>query len=315
MSKDEISKVDIVICTWCRAGLLGQTLESIRNIRIPAGINLRVVIVDNNSTDQTAKVVEAFESEASQKSIEVLSLIETRQGHTFSRNAAVEAISSSPSDLMLWTDDDVIVAEDWVEKYVEAVESNPEVSFFGSVIEPRFEEIAGGRAKWIEQNWESLKGCFAHRDLGDEPIEFTKSRLPYGANFAIRTEVQLEYRFDSQLGRRGNEVHGEDELDLFRRMLDDCHHGRWVQGAVVEHIIPADRQTESYVYDYFIGQGKSLVAKGEAWSDDVNKLSKEMKWEYFMYKLKRYFCASPTWVGHLIRSALAKGQVEASSNA
>lgn len=305
MSTGEITNVEIAVCTWNRHDLLAQTLNSFANLGVPEKIQLRVLIVDNHSTDQTPHVIKDFQ--ASQFGIRhsVVPLHETNQGHTFSRNRAVE---SANGDLLIWTDDDVIVAPDWISKYVRAANSNPKVAFWGSVIEPSFQNEM---PTWIGQNWETLKGCFAHRDLGDQSLELTPSQLPYGANFAIRTHVQKKFLFDCELGRRGNEVVGEDELDLMRRLLAEGHRGIWVPGAVVQHLIPPERATEKFVYDYFVGQGRALVAKGQPWHNDVQRLKQESRREFIKYRAKRWFAASPVWVGHMIRSALAQGQFEA----
>ena len=78
--------------------------------------------------------------------------------------------------------------------------------------------------------------------------------------------MQRANLFDPDLGRRADAVLGEDELELMRRLLAAGHQGRWVPGAVVEHLIPADRASAKYVYDYFVGQGRNLVLKGEGWA-------------------------------------------------
>ena len=306
MSAHVITKVDIGICTWNRHSLLAQTLDSLTKLRVPDFVSLAVLIVDNNSTDETPNVIERFQATVG-KDKSVLSLMETCQGHTYSRNTAIDAATGQ---LILWTDDDVILAPDWLERYVAAAADSDAV-FWGSVIEPIFQN---GRPDWIEQNWDILKGCFAHRDLGDQPVSFSPSRLPYGANFAIKTDIQKEFRFATELGRRGDVVLGEDELDLFRRLLAAGYSGNWVPSAVVEHVIPPDRATEKYTYDYFVGQGTALVAKGEPWHRDLAKLKSESRAEYLKYKMKRAFADSTTWVSHMIRSALAQGQYDALSD-
>ncbi len=308
MSSRVITKVDIAICTWNRDSLLAQTLESVRQLQVPDAVALSVLIVDNNSIDRTPLVIEGF-SIAVAGRYSVVSLKESNQGHTFSRNTAIDAATG---ELMLWTDDDVVLAPDWLERYVAAAEAADNAVFWGGVIEPCF---PAGRPEWIERNWETVKGCFAHRDLGVQPITFDPSRLPYGANFAIRTDIQKEFRYATELGRRGDVVLGEDELDLFRRLLAAGYSGNWVPGASVEHVIPADRATEKYVYDYFVGQGRALVAKGQPWNVDVTRLKSEARMEFVKYKLKRRLADSTTWISHLIRSALARGQSEALSTA
>jgi len=304
MSSGVIRKVDIAICTWNRDALLAQTLDSVIKLRVPDSVSLCVLIVDNNSTDHTSSVIQSFAATFGASGA-VVSLSQPQQGHTFCRNLAIE---SAKGDLILWTDDDVILAPDWVERYVIAAESEPESVFWGSVIEPMFQEDP---PDWIEQNWENIKGCFAHRDLGDQAIGFSPSELPYGANFGIRTKVQKEFLFATELGRRGESVFGEDELDVFRRILAAGHKGSWIPGAIVQHVIPRQRVTEKFVYDYFVGQGRALVAKGNPWHKDLARLNSEARSQYLSYKMKRMFADSKTWVSHMIRSALAKGQFEA----
>ena len=313
----QFTQVDVAICTWNRSAQLKQTLESFSGIDVPDDVGLRLIVVNNNSTDGTASVLEEFKRSQFADDHQFDSLFETEQGHTFSRNCVVsflqnESRDSSESDLVVWTDDDVVVSPDWISKYVAASRENPDVNFFGSVIEPKF---AIQQPKWMDENWETVKGCFAHRDLGDKPTEFTKSRLPYGANFAIRTRVQKEYKFDIMLGRRGESVMGEDELDLFRRLLKSGHTGQWVPNAVVDHMIPFDRMNERYVYDYFVGQGAAVFAKGESEFANLAAMKREAKWQHCWYKLKRHLVASPAWMAHMVRSALAKGQAEACESA
>lgn len=284
--------------------LLRQTLDSFSRLEIADSLSLRVLIVDNNSTDSTPDVIQSFCGSSFGQSHAVVPLTESRQGHTYSRNRVIE---SADSDLMIWTDDDVLVMPDWVSNYVSSANENPEVTFFGGAIEPKFESKTPA---WISDNWEILKGCFAERTFSGE-LELDETRLPFGANFAIRTAVQKEFQFDCELGRRGDEVLGEDELDLFRRLLAKGHRGQWVSGVSLEHIIPKDRASEKYVYDYFVGQGRALVAKGIPWHSDVEKLQAESKSEHRKYKLKRLVSASHVWVSHLVRSALAQGQADA----
>ena len=305
MTTGGITKVDIAICTWNRQALLARTFRSLGNLEIPSQVQLSFLIVDNNSTDQTPQVIEEFRSSKLGRQHNVVALHESRQGHTFSRNRAV---ASAAGELMIWTDDDVNVPTDWVAKYVQAANASPEYMFWGGAIKPKFLDDTPA---WIAENWEILKGCFAFRDLGDECIELTASRLPYGANFAIRTKVQKQFSFDCDLGRRGDVVLGEDELDLMRRLIGEGHRGAWVPDAGVEHLIPQERATEKYVFDNFVGHGRTLVAKGQPWHENAKRMKREFTLEHLKYKAKRRISASPVWVGHMVRSALAKGQFEA----
>lgn len=298
-----VEKVDVAICTWNRASLLQKTLGSIRRLIVPYQVKLRVIVVDNASTDETPKVLQAFAADEEFTKRHSVSLLEeTRQGHTHARNRAVEDLDS---DLLIWTDDDVLVDAFWLQRYVEFANSNQSCAFFGGKIEPDFEESP---EPWITENWEKLKGCFATRDLGEAPVSFAIDRLPYGANFAIRSAVQASFPFDVALGRRGQQVHGEDELEMMRRVLAAGYKGSWVPGASVKHFIDRTRMTEVYVRDYFVGQGRALVAKGEAWSDNASKLKWRSLLKFMAYRFKRQFASSEEWVSLMLESSLAAGQ-------
>ena len=299
----ETERVDLAICTWNRATLLAKTLESIKRLIVPYQVQLRIIVVDNGSTDETESLVKNFsEDESFTNRHQVVLLEEPKQGHTFARNRAVDHLES---DLLIWTDDDVLLDAFLIQRYVEFADANQNVAFFGGKIEPDF-EIAP--EDWITENWEKLKGCFAERDLGDQPVSFSKDTLPYGANFAIRTEVQKQFRFDVELGRRGQLVNGEDELEMMRRVLAAGFEGLWVPGAEVKHFIDRGRMTELWVREYFIGQGRSLVTKGNAWSDSASRLKWRSLMKFMAYRFKRQFAPSEQWVSLMLESSLAAGQ-------
>lgn len=298
-----IEKVEIAICTWNRAALLEKTIGSLKRLIVPYQIKLRVIVVDNGSTDDTKNVLDSFANdEEFNKRHSVLILNESKQGHTHARNRAIDHVDS---DLLIWTDDDVVVDAFLVQNYVEFADANSGTSFFGGKIEPDFEVSPDA---WITENWDKLKGCFAARDLGDDSVSFSMERLPYGANFAIRTDVQKCFPFDVELGRRGQKVHGEDELEMMRRVLDAGFEGSWVPGATVQHFIDRSRMTELYVREYFVGQGRALVAKGQAWSDSERSLKWRSLRKFMTYRFKRQFAPSEQWVSLMLESSLAAGQ-------
>lgn len=292
-----IQSVDIAICTWNRAALLAQTLEAIGQLEIPTSLSWRVLIVDNHSTDETEEVLEQFADR-----LPLVGLKEPVQGHTFARNRAVAA---SRGDLILWTDDDVLVPPHWLKTYLATANSDAARSFWGGQIEPVFPE---GQPVWIRENWSACAGCFAARDLGPESVEFNPSRLPYGANFAIRGELQRRFPFDTELGRRGGNVLGDDELDLFRRLLAAGHQGAWIPGNGVRHQISSERATPEFVYQYYVGQGAAMVRNGSAWPMARWQLRWVYLWHSLAYETTRYVARSPRWFAHLARAGLALGQ-------
>lgn len=290
-------KVTIAICTWNRARLLRRTLESISGLFVPLGINWELIVVDNNSTDDSRSVIESFSD-----SLPLKYRFEKRQGHSFSRNTAVK---HTTGDLIIWTDNDVVVESDWLQNYVDACRNYPDSSFFGGRITPVFESP---KPEWLEQTWEICKPVFAFRDLGDSDFPLNPEQFPYGANLAVRTSVQKAHLFNTDTGRKANDLVGDDEITMLRSLTDAGHHGVWVGNVGVQHIIPDDRATESYVANYFIGQGQMNVQNGRASMRSKWNAYLTAKYNQLCYRLKRKSRTPDEWVSHMIRASIAYGE-------
>src|SRR4051812_23825906 len=94
-------RFSIAICTWNRARLLGQTLESMRALQVPAGVHWEFLVAKTRCTDETDEVIRRHAGH-----LPVRRLFEPKQGHSNARNCAVDA---ADGDLLIWTDDDVLV--------------------------------------------------------------------------------------------------------------------------------------------------------------------------------------------------------------
>ena len=99
----------VAICTWNRAGLLDQTLGRMRQLNLPRDIQWELLIVNNNCADDTDRVIENHSHD-----LPVRRLFESKQGHCNARNCAV---ASARGDVIIWTDDDVMVEPDWLAAY------------------------------------------------------------------------------------------------------------------------------------------------------------------------------------------------------
>lgn len=294
-------KISVAICTWNRSRLLRQTLETIAENAISDDLDWELVIVDNNSTDDTADVVHAFSNR-----LPIRYFFEARQGHSYSRNHAVD---QATGDLIVWTDNDVMVDSGWLKAYAEGAARHPNASFFGGRITPVFETP---KPRWLEETWAKCRPVFAYRDLGDKEFELEPNQFPYGANFAVRTEVQRNFRFDNRVGRKGSGMMGEDEIGMLRRVQQAHHVGVWLPNACVEHFIPDDRATVDYVRRYFIGQGMLNRKNGRAITRSrFNALGVSIH-HRICYALKKAWAAPDVWVSHLIRASIAWGEFTAS---
>jgi len=81
-------QLDVIIPTYNRADLLKLTLQSLLAAEIPAGLNVQVTVVDNNSTDETHQTVSAFQSLFAGR---LHYLFERKQGRSSALNAGIAA--------------------------------------------------------------------------------------------------------------------------------------------------------------------------------------------------------------------------------
>jgi glycosyltransferase involved in cell wall biosynthesis len=238
--------VTVAICTWNRAPLLEKTLARLRDLEVPPDVRWEVVVVDNASTDDTARVIEK-----SADGLPLRCVREREQGLSRARNRAIEVASG---DLICWTDDDVLVDPAWVARYARASRERPDASFFGGPILPWFESEP---PRWVAAGIDEIGSAFALRDLGPLPIALSQTRLPFGANFAVRASVQRRFPFDAELGRVGGRLLSGEETDAMLRMLAAGLTGAWLPDARVHHFVPADRMRVDYVRRFYRGVGAS----------------------------------------------------------
>ena len=229
--------VTIAICTRNRAESLRRTLDSLAALQIPGDVTWEIVIV-HNSTDHTDKVIGEYLDR-----LPVRKELETQAGLSNARNQAIDA---AKGEYIIWTDDDVIVGPGWLSAYVEAFRRWPEAAVFDGRIKPKYEPPV---TRWIAEAEALLVGPLAIRDFGErvQPLSVAGYRIPFGANFAIRTKEQRAFRYDRNLGAAPNRPRSDDEVDVITRLLESGATGYWIPDAAVEHCIGQDRQTLSYI--------------------------------------------------------------------
>jgi glucosyl-dolichyl phosphate glucuronosyltransferase len=243
--------VTVALCTWNRSALLRKTLEQLTHLEPPNGFDWELIVVDNNSTDETQHVLAEFLGR-----LPLRPLSEPTPGKS---NAANLAVRHSCGDYIVWTDDDVLVTPDWLRQYVTAFLRYPDADVFGGRIDPWFE---GNPPKWLSQGFRAVAGVYAAMNQtyagGPAPDNF----FPLGANMAIKRSAHLRHPFDPRIGPQpGSSIRGEEWM-LVRALRRDGSQVVWVPQASVQHFIPRIRQTEAYLRDWFHGNGE-LLAKME----------------------------------------------------
>ncbi|WP_172122095.1 glycosyltransferase [Devosia sp. 919] len=249
--------ITVVMCTRNRAEQLRLVLDSAVALRVPESLAWEFVLVDNGSTDHTAEVAASY--------VDRLPLRCVREHNPGLSNARNRGVAEAKGDYICWTDDDVIIDPNWVAAYAEAFIRHPEAAFFGGVIEPVLE---GETPNWFKENPVTLSHLLAERDFGEVvlPLSPSEQRMPYGANYAVRTKEQRTHPYDPSLGVGPGMKRLGEETDVLHSIFDEGGAGFWVPGARVRHIIPESRQTEEYVRTYHRSAGDTWAHLGGRYS-------------------------------------------------
>jgi glycosyltransferase involved in cell wall biosynthesis len=295
--------ISIGICTWNRCELLRAGLEAMTRLAIPAGVDWEVLVVNNNCTDATDDVVKSFEMR-----LPIRGLFEARPGKSNALNAAIR---EARGECILWTDDDTRVDEGWVAAYCRAFERWPAAAVFGGAIDPWFEDRPPA---WLSRVMDRIGNAYAVRDFGTEPVGLADDVVPFGANMAVRRDVQVRYTYNAALGPRpGIPLRGE-ETAIVRQMLKDGLEGWWIPDARVRHFIPKSRQRVKFVREFFFGQGlyygtELPVGKYPEVFGRPRYLWRQALESEARYRGGRLFRSPEVWIQHLAEAAQAWGQM------
>lgn len=294
----------VAICTWNRAPLLRKTLEQMTQLIAPASAEWELLVVNNNCTDDTVSVIEHYADR-----LPLRRLFEAEPGLSNARNTAIR---EAKGEYVVWTDDDVLVDAHWLAGYTQAFRRWPEASVFGGPIEPWFE---GEPPRWVKESFSYLEGVFAVRNLGSEAVALSRKAYPFGANMAIRRDVYERFTYDPELGRRPGDAMGGEEMVLMWKLFDAGEQGRWVPDARVRHWIPRERQTLTYVREYFLGGGRLLAKLHTELPGKVKVLGSPLwLWKQALvneagYRVRRLFARPEVWIADLTLASLSWGQL------
>ena len=269
-------------------------------LAIPPGVDWELLVVDNNCSDDTPEVVARH---AAHLPIERLS--EPRQGLSHARN---RAITAARGDIVLWTDDDALVEADWLGAYVAAAAAHPEATFFGGPVEPWF---AVTPPRWLETNLTVFAGAYAVRRFPPGTLTLSDGKLlPFGANFAVRRRGFDDARFDTRLGRIGDDLMGGEEVQFMGHLIAKGHSGIWVEQATVRHHIPEERLSQGFLWDYYYDKGRSKI---RMMSPEQRPPAARFVGKYWKSKIKAWSAGrskDARWARAFKASATAKGIVD-----
>lgn len=251
--------ITVILCTYNRCRDLAGALESIAASEVLSSVTWEVLVVDNNSTDQTRTTVEDFCRRYPERFRHVF---EPKPGKSYALNTG---IANAGGEVLVFVDDDVKVEPTWLQNLTAALLHNGEWAGAGGRTLPlqKFEP-----PDWVPKDFEKDWGgiVFAHFDLGDNAGEL--DRAPYGTNMAFRKSVFEKHGgFRIDLGPApGSQIRNED-TELGRRLLAAGERLRYEPSAVVYHPVPDGRVTQGYFLSWWFDYGRARVREFGVWPD------------------------------------------------
>jgi glycosyltransferase involved in cell wall biosynthesis len=138
--------VSVVVSTRNRADVLGNCLRAIAANR--ATVSFEIIVVDNGSTDGTREVVRAV---ADTCEVPLHYVWEPRQGVSYGRNAG---IARTAGRIVAFTDDDIQVSDDWVERVHRLFDGHADIDCVGGAVLPIWSEPC---PEWLDaRHWSPL---------------------------------------------------------------------------------------------------------------------------------------------------------------
>lgn len=240
-------RISVVVCTYNRGDILGETLESYAAMAAASPVRAELLIIDNNSSDGTGRIAREYvEGRA-----EARYIFEATPGLSHARNTGIR---ESHGDIIAFADDDVFFEPGWLDALVRAFGAWPEAGCVGGKTLPHFET---GTPPWLH---ETLLYMYGTTNSGDAETWMDYPKHPFGVNMAFRREVfQRIGLFDPRLGRIGDSLLSGEESDIFRRVHEAGFRTRYVPDAVLRHRIPASRTDPDWVLRRSYWQGISDV--------------------------------------------------------
>lgn len=186
------AELSIVIPVYNRAGIVQRTLDSVHHQTLRP---LDVILVDNNSTDNTAEMLSAWKEHVEGPGFSVKVVAETQPGAAAARNRGLREVDTP---YMMFFDSDDLMMPRHAERALRALKA------------PDAPDIVGWDVKYLMLNNKWRRCCFFEKD-------YLWHNLTHGMmstqRYAARTSIF------HKAGGWNPEIRGWDDIELGTRIL------------------------------------------------------------------------------------------------
>lgn len=210
----------IAICTYNRANIISECLASLNKQTVDS-TNYTLLVIDNNSADNTKEIVSSFKDKFSKLVI----ISEHAQGLSHARNRALEECET---EWLAFLDDDAKAHPNWVSTILETIQKDDFDAFGG----PYYAWHHYGPApRWFPDNLGTYESPQGYGLLtGDTYIP--------GGNSIIRcAAARATGTFSTKLGMNGKHCGYGEETQFFERMRAAGYRLGYVPHLKIDHCV------------------------------------------------------------------------------
>jgi glycosyltransferase involved in cell wall biosynthesis len=231
----------VVICTYNRSSLLKQTLVTVLKQSLDISL-YEVIVVDNNSKDNTQQVVDQLNIEG----CSVRYVLEKKVGLSHARN---RGLHEAKGKYVVYTDDDCQLPTEWLSVANEICRSTSP-GMLGGPVHPFY---LGNKPPWCKDEYNLIEYGNVSRVLG-------QNEFLIGCNFFIRKDLfQILGEFDTRYGMTGKKVGYSEETELQERMrtLVPKESIYYDPRLYVKHLVRKDQLEWRWLVRSFYSKGKA----------------------------------------------------------
>lgn len=252
-----IHGLTVVICTHDRESLLRRTLAHLRQALPTDNLPVRVLVIANACTDGTLDYLSSGEAAASVEGLPLAWADEPVPGKSHALNRAIRLVHTSH---MAFVDDDHRVSTDFFRAIERAIEAFPQASILCGRILPDWD---GTEPSWVHDDgpYRIYPLPIPRFDLGSMARRIDKSTpSPGGGNLVLRRNVFERLRaFSVELGPRGHDLGGSEDIEFTRRARDSGEYIQYVPEMVQYHYADLERLRLPYLLRKTYQRSRSMA--------------------------------------------------------
>lgn len=233
----------VIICTYNGERTIKKAIDSIIYQTKYNELVDKLIIVDNNSKDNTKQVVNNYSTEK----YNIIYSFEKKQGLS---NARLNGVNMSHSEWIIFVDDDNELMDNWLIESKAYIDANENIGAFNGVVVPKFDyELNDTEATVLNVIYKGL----ACTHINEKDIDILAKKhpngKPFGAGLVIKASCLKKLSTEGWLtlkGRTKNILTSGEDTEMCDYVIKQGYNTGYNPKMLLYHYIPKFRLTKGY---------------------------------------------------------------------